>query len=161
MRMLARVLLLASRFLAIVALLAGLGAGLLEATLGSAFVCFDSCPVPFIYFANQGPTTVGIMAPCIIVEAIALLLFLAYCAATRQPRRAILQMVVFVVVGVVGVVALYALMLHGQASVPLTFDGYFADSGSLEAWVNQWGLALTGAAGIWTGILAYLQWPAK
>ena len=158
MRIVARVLLLASRFLAIIAHLAGLGAGLLVATLGSAFVCVDSCPVPFIYFANQGSTAVRIMTPCVVAEALALLLFLAYCAATRQLRRAILPTSVFVVLGVICVVALNALMLHGQTSVPLTFDGYFTDSKSLEAWVSQWGLALMVASGAWTGLLAYLQW---
>ncbi len=161
MRMLARFLLIASRFFAITAMVAGVGAGLIEATVASAFVCVDSCPVPFTYFANQGPSAVKEMTPCVVIEALALITFLTYCAATRQPRRAAIALLFFLVGGLVGFVALNAFLQHGQASVPLTFDDYFPDGRSLEAWVSQWGLALMVVAGIWTGILAYLQWPAE
>jgi len=100
------------------------------------------------------------MLPFVGIEAIALLRFLAYCAATRQTRRAIVQTAVFVVVGVVGLVALYALMQYGQASLPLTpYDSF--QEGPLEAWQGQWGLALAVAAGAWSGLLAYLQWAAE
>jgi hypothetical protein len=159
MRKLAGFLLIASRFLAIIALLVGVGAGLLGAVTGG-FVCFDNCPEPGVYFANQGPITVRVMTPCIVLEMIALLLFLAYCVSTRQGSRAIRQVIVLLVVGLVGVVALYFFMLHGQASLPLTqYDSF--QEGPLVAWEGQWGLALAVAAGAWSGILAYLQWAAE
>ena len=159
MRKVLLVLLYTSRFLAICAVLAGLGAGLLTGAFG-AFVCVDSCPTPVDYFPSQGPTAVWVMIPCVALAVLALLTFTGYCIATRQARRAIVQTLVLVVGGVVGSFALNAFMLHGQASVPLTFDDYFADSGSLEAWVKEWGLALTVVAGVWSGSLAYLQWAA-
>jgi hypothetical protein len=158
MRKLARFLLIASRFLAIIAILVGVGAGLLEATLGSAFVCVDSCPVPYIYFSSQGPTAVRVMMPCVVIELLALILFLAYCAITRQPRRAAISLLFFLVGGLAGFAALNAFLQHGQANVPFTFDDYFADSPSLEAWVGLWGLALMAVVGVWSGVLARLQW---
>jgi hypothetical protein len=100
------------------------------------------------------------MAPCVALELLALATFVAYCLATRQARRAASQAVVLLVGGLVGVTALSAFMLAGQASLPLTWEGYFAGSASLEAWQGQWGLALMIVAGAWSAVLAYLQWAA-
>jgi hypothetical protein len=44
MRKVVQFLLFASRGLAVCAVLAGLGAGLFEATFDAGFVCFDTCP---------------------------------------------------------------------------------------------------------------------
>ena len=160
MRRTAKALLYTSRVFASGAVVVGISAGLLTATLGAAIVCFDSCPTPVAFFPGQGPAAVGVMIPCIALAVLALLTFAGYCVATRQLRRAARQALVLVVGGLVGGVALNAFLLHGQASVPLTFDDYFADSGSIEAWVKEWGLALTLVAGVWSGSLAYLQWAA-
>jgi hypothetical protein len=163
MRKLARFLLIASRFLAIVAILAGVGAGLYEATIGRFIACFDNCPVPGDYFANQGPAAVQQMTPCVVIEALAVVIFLAYCAATRQPRRAVISLLALLIGGLVGGVALYAFLEHGQASVSLTHDQYYAYfvERSLETWVTLWGLGLMVVAGVWSGVLARLQWSAE
>jgi hypothetical protein len=162
MRKVARFLLIASRFLAIVAILAGVGAGLLYAMFGG-LICLDTCPEPWVYFANQGPTAVRVMTPCVVIEALAVVIFLAYCAATRQPRRAVISLLVLLIGGLVGGVALYAFLEHGQASVSLTHDQYYAYfvERSLETWVTLWGLGLMVVAGVWSGVLARLQWPAE
>ena len=161
MRRTDKALLYTSRVFASGAVVMGISPGLLTATLGAALVCFDSCPTPVNYFPGQGPAAVRVMIPCIALAVLALLTFTGYCAATGQLRRAAWQTLVLLAGGAIGVVVLNAFLLRGQASVPLTFDGYFADSASLQAWVKEWGLALTLVAGAWAGALAYLQWAAE
>ena len=46
-----------TRVLAICAVLAGIGVGFLQATFGSAFVCFDSCVTREFMFSYLGPST--------------------------------------------------------------------------------------------------------
>jgi hypothetical protein len=70
-----------SRSLAICAVLAGLGAGFLEA-FGADLVCFDTCPTQADYFAHLGPIAAHILTPCVVLEALAFAAFLAYCLAT-------------------------------------------------------------------------------
>lgn len=150
-----------SRFLAIGAALAGLGAGLIQALLGPAFACFDTCPDPAVFFPNEGPRAINMMIPCVVIELAALALFVIYCLVTRQPRRAIKQAVALVGIGVVGFVALNLILAFGQAHVALKSDGgdtYF-DESSLVKWENLWGLALMSIVGAWSIILARLQWP--
>jgi hypothetical protein len=108
-----------SRGLTICAVLAGLAAGLLEATFGAGFVCFDTCPTRAIYFAQLGPTAVQLMMPCVVLEALAMAAFLAYGLATRQARRAVSSLLVLLV----GVAALTALAQHAQATLPVWGDG--------------------------------------
>jgi hypothetical protein len=60
-----------SRSLAICAVLAGLGVGLLEVYL-SPLVCFDSCPDRDFYFSYLGPAAVRLMTPCIVLAVLAL-----------------------------------------------------------------------------------------
>ena len=154
-----QLLLFASRGLAVCAVLAGLGAGLL-AYWASGLVCFDSCPTRASYFASLEPGTVRVLAPCVVLEALALAVFLAYCLATRQTRRAVISLLFLLVAGAVGVVALSALVQHAQATLPV-WGGDAGDllrEAPLVAWTTQWGLALTLAAGVWSGIPALTQW---
>jgi len=152
-------LLFASRGLAICAVLAGLGAGLLEATFGG-LACFDSCPTRTAYFAGLGSVAVSVMTPCVMLETLALAAFVAYCLATRQTRRAVISLLFLLVAGAVGVAALSALMQHAQDTLPV----WGGDAGDLlrEApvgdWIVQWGLALTLVAGAWSGVPALMQW---
>ncbi len=152
-------LLFATRGLAVCAVLAGLGAGLLEATFGG-LVCFDNCPTRASYFAYLGPGAVHVLTPCVVLEALALVAFLAYCLATRQTRRAVISLLFLLVAGAVGVVALSALAQHAQDTLPV----WGGDAGDLlrEAplgdWIVQWGLAVALAAGVWSGVPAFIQW---
>ena len=151
-------LLVASRSVAICAVLVGLGAGLLQATFGAAFICFDSCPDPTSYFSRLALGAVWLLTPCVAIETLALVLFLAYCAATGKPRCALAAALVFLLGGVAGYFALFAFIQQAQSSIAITRDGSFVEQ-SLETWTLQWGLAVTAVAAIWSGVLAYLQWP--
>lgn len=153
-----RSLLEASQTCSIGAIVMGLAAGFLEAASGP-YVCFDSCPPPESYFSYLAPTTVTVLIPCLALEALALITFVAYCLATGPALRAIAQVVVLLVSGALGVVALNAFLQHGQASVPLTSEGVF-DEFALETWQTQWGWALMLVVGAWSVILAGLQWLA-
>jgi hypothetical protein len=157
MRKAGQLLLYASRVLAICAVLAGLVTGLFEATLGADFTCFDSCPTPEFFFSNLGTSAVWLMTPCVALESLALVTFLAYCAATGQARRAVTVILVLVVGGLAGAAALSALMRQGQANLPVTQDDILAE-GSVVAWASQWGQALATVAVAWSSVLAFLQW---
>ena len=157
MRKVAQFLHVASRVLAICAVLAGLAMGLLEAAIGATVICVDSCGRRDAYFAGLGPTAVRVMKPCVVLEVLAVAVFLAYCLATRQARRTIAPILFFLVGGLVGVAALNALLEHGQATVPADAGGFLI-AASAEAWAGLWWLALTLVAGAWSGVLAYLQW---
>lgn len=154
--MVARALHIISRVCAFLAVLAGVFAGLLT-VFASAFTCFDSCPTAEQYFARFVPGTQYVLTPCIALEAIALLIFVAYCVVTRQLGRALRQAAVFVVIGLVGVAALVALFQVCQANPPITADGYVAETPA-ETWMVWWGFAIATMAGIWTSVLAGLQW---
>ena len=156
MRKVAQFLLVASRGLAICAVLAGLGVGLLDVYL-SPLVCFDSCPDRDFYFSYLGPTAVRLMTPCIVLEVLAMAVFLAYSLATGQARRAVIALLVLLIGGLIGVAALSALAQHAQATLPSREGGILLE-GPLGAWVGLWGLALALVAGTWSGVLAYLQW---
>jgi hypothetical protein len=157
MRRVVYVLPFVTRGLALCAVLAGLGAGLLQATIGTAFICFDTCPSSAYYFAHLGPTAVQILTPCVVLEALAMAAFVPYCLATRQTRRAVLALLVLLVGGLVGIAALAELLQHAQATLTgEEGDQLLADQ--LQALTQEWGLALMFVAGAWSGVLAYLQW---
>ena len=159
MRKVAQFLLVASRGLAICAVLAGLGVGLLEVYL-SPLVCFDSCPTHAEYFARLGPGTVQFMMPCVVLEVLAFAAFVAYCLATRQVRRAVLAFLVLLVGGLAGIAALAGLLQRAQATLPSASgsDCCALLPDQLRAWDSLWGWAHTLVAGAWSGVLAYLQW---
>ena len=136
----------------------GVGVGLLDAA-SAAYVCFDSCPEPATFFANQGPDTVRGMLPFVALELLALALFVAHGVATRRSRRTLTQAAALLGVGVVSVVGLAAFMQSGHANIPIMRDGadsYFAES-ALETWQRDWGLALMLVAGVWSGALLAMQ----
>jgi hypothetical protein len=144
--------------LGLFALVAGLAAGLLTATVQPLVVCFDQCPTRANYFADLGPDTVWIVAPTVVLEGLAVVTFLTYCLVTRQPWRAVRALLVLLAGGALGVAALLALAAHAQATLPLWGDGsaiLFAPP--LEAWAQEWGWALLLVAGAWAGVLSRLQ----
>jgi hypothetical protein len=149
-----------SRGLALGALLAGIGAGLLEASLGAGLVCFDTCPTRADYFAHIGPTTLRVLTPCFVLEALAIAAFVAYCGATRQIPRALLLFLVLLLGGLAGVAVLSALAQHGQATLPVWGgeEGDLLREAPLVAWAQLWGWAIVLIAGIWSGALLFLQW---
>ncbi len=157
MQQVIKLLFVASRGLAICAMLAGFAAGLLAATIGAGFICFDTCPMRDEYFARLGPGAMQVMMPCIMLEVLALAVFLAYCAAIGQAWRAVKPIVFLLVGGLGGVAALYALLRYGQATVPVDPNGYLLETPAQE-WGQLWGLILTIVAVAWSGVLAYMQW---
>lgn len=159
MRKSAQLLLVASQGLAVCAVVAGMGAGLL--TLFAAdFTCFDTCPTREDYFSRLGPTALRVMTPCVVLELLALAAFLAYCAATRQARRAVMPLLFVLVGGLVGAAVLGALMQHGWATLPVIEDDILAES-QVRAWAQLWGLALALIAGVWSSVLAYQTWSLR
>lgn len=156
MRKVAQFLHVASRVLAICAVLAGLAPGLLTAMF-RGFVCFDTCTTREFYFSYAGPTAVRVMTPCVVLELLALAVFLAYCLATRQARRAVIALLFLLVGGLVGGGVLNALLQHAQATLPVEEDGVLV-RGPVEAWVGLWGLSLGLVASTWSGVFARMQW---
>lgn len=147
---------IASRILAILAVLAGLAAGLLANALAS-LICFDTCPPAEGYFSGVGQGAVRLLTPCVALAALALAPFLAYCLATRQLWRAVIVVIFFPVGGLLGTVALNALLQHARATLPVTADGLLVET-PLLAWVRQWALAILLIAVVWSGGLACLEW---
>lgn len=160
MRNHARFALRASRIFAVLAIVAGIGGGLFQATILSGFVCFDSCPPPARYFMQLFPALARVLAPCIVLALLALLTFLWYCGATGQRRRANKQVVFFLVGGVVSAAVLGGLALLGSVILPVTPDGVLMEQ-PLESWTLLWGLAVLLVVAGWTGILARLSWAAE
>lgn len=160
MRKVVQVLPYVSRSLAVCAVLAGLVAGLFEATFVADFVCFDSCPDRHFYFSYLDPRALLVMTPCVVLEVLAVAVFVAYGLATRQTRRAVLAVLVLLVGGLAGVVALAALLQHAQATLPSASgsDCCALLPDQLQAWQRLWGWAIVLVAGGWSGVLAYLQW---
>ncbi len=157
MRQVIKLLFVASRGLAICAMLAGLAAGLLAATVGAGFMCFDTCPSRDDYFANLGFVAMQVMMPCILLEMLALAVFLAYCIATGQAQRAVKPIRFLLIGGLAGIALLYILLRYGQATVPVDPNGYLLETPAQE-WAQLWGLALMLVALGWSGVLAYMQW---
>jgi hypothetical protein len=159
MRKAARPLLYASRALAICAVLAGLAMGLIG-MMAIGFTCFDSCPSPEQFFPRLLPEAVFVLKPCVALEALALAFFLVYCAITRQPRRAVVVILILLGVGLTGLAVINALIQQAQATLPINSDGLL-EEGPVAAWGRLWALALEIIAGVWSGALVVLQWGAE
>ncbi len=157
MRKVARFLHAASRVLAVCAVLAGVAVGFLQATIGAAVICVDSCVTRAFMFSYLGPSTVQMLTPCVVLEMLALAAFVAYCLATGQARRTIMPILFLLVVGLVGVAGLDALLQHGQTTLPVDEGGFLIEA-SAQSWRALWGMAIMLVAGAWSGVLAYMQW---
>lgn len=153
---LARALLVISQFCAVCAVLAGVFAGLLT-VFAASFTCFDSCPPPDEYFARFLPGTQYVLIPCIALEALALVTFVTYCVATNQSARAIKQSVAFLALAPVGIAALDAVFRLCQSTLPVTEYGLVPETPAVT-WLRWWGLTVAIVAGVWAGVLAWLQW---
>src|SRR5258708_32702971 len=144
MRHVVRFLPFVTRGLAICAVLAGLAPGLYAVTFGG-LACLDGpCPTRSQYFTRFGANTVPWMTPCIVLEMLAAAVFLLYCLATRQARRAVIALLVLLGGGLVGVAVLGALALHARATLPI-WGGDAGDllvEGPFESWANLWAWAL-------------------
>ncbi len=149
-------LLIMSRVLAVCAVLAGLAAGLLASTILVGFTCFDSCPSR-TDFLSRMPAEARLLIPCVVLAALALLFFLAYCLDTRQPRRANVAILFFLAGGLIGVAALAGLVQIAHATLPIHEDSpEFAHA--VVGWAQLWGLSLLLVAVVWSGVLAALLW---
>ena len=151
-------LLIAARVLAILAVLAGLTVGLLANALVT-FICFDTCPDAEGYFSRVGPAAARLLVLCVALATLALSLFLAYCLATRQYRRAVIVFLVFLGGALLGVAALNALLQYARATLPVE-DGVLFGHAVVE-WARQWALAILLIAVVWSGGLACLEWSRR
>lgn len=52
-----------SRTVSVIAMLAGLALGMLDATMGAGFTCFDSCPSPDQFFPNLVSSSIRFRRP--------------------------------------------------------------------------------------------------
>ena len=91
-----------------------------------------------------------------VLEAFALVTFLAYCVATGQARRAVISLLFLLVGGLVSVTMCSPLMQQA-ATLPVG-DGSFLYEAPAVAWATQFALARTLAAGVWSGVPALIQW---
>jgi hypothetical protein len=149
-------LLIATRVLAILAVLAGLAAGLLLNVVAT-LVCIDSCPLARNFPSHLDLNSVGLLIPCLALATLALAFFLAYCLAVRQGWRALIVLLVSLVGGLIGAAALDALLQYGNATSEVTESGFLV-GGPARAWTRQWALATLFAAVVWSGCLACLEW---
>jgi hypothetical protein len=147
----------ASRGLAVCAFLAGIGVGFLQMTAGAAFVCADSCVTREFMYSYLGPSAVQLLMPCVVLELLTLVAFLAYCLATGQARRVVMPILFLLVGGLLGVAGLDALLQHAQATLPVG-EGDILIAGPVQSVRALWGLAILLVASVWSGVLAYLQW---
>jgi hypothetical protein len=158
MQRIAPSLFIASRVLALCAVLAGLFGGLLMATIGAGLICFNTCPSPEFYFSQLGLYALFFLIPCSVLAALALVLFLIYCLSTRQPRRALSVFLFFLVGGLLGVVILDALLQLSLATFPVQGEHGLLIGGSGKPWASQWALAVLLIAVVWSVGMASLQW---
>ncbi len=147
-------LLIASRILAVLALLAGLFIGLIAAGPGASFTCFDTCPTRDVFFPTFVPAAMRLMLWCVALAVLALVLFLVYCLATRQAWRALIVLLVFVAGGLLGVAVLNGLVEQARTTLSINEDGLLVDS----SWASMWGGTLLLVATVWAGSLACLEW---
>jgi hypothetical protein len=151
---------IATRVLAILAVLA-LAFTLWAGSLLVGFTCFDSCPTREQYFPHQLSTAMFLLGPCIVLATLALFVFLAYCLATQQPRRALITLLYFIVVVLLGAVALNALVQYGQATVSVYDESSVLIEDSIVAWARQWTLSILLLGVVWSGGLACLEWSRR
>jgi hypothetical protein len=146
-------LLIASRIVAILAVLAAFFIGYIAAGPVAGFTCFDTCPTRDDFFSTFVPAAVRLMLWCVPVPALALVLFLVYCLATRQLWRALIVLLVFIAGGLLGFAVLNGLVEQARTTLPVNEYGLVDSS-----WASMWGGTLLLVAMLWSGVLACLEW---
>jgi len=150
-------LLLAARALGILAVLALLFTLWAEG-LETGFSCFDTCSPPAQYFPRKVPNALFDLAPCIVLAAVALLVFLVYCLLTRQFWRAFIVLVFFLVVGLLGMSTLDALVRYGRTTVAVDGETGLLVEHSVMDWAHRWAQTVVLLGVVWSGGLVCLQW---
>ena len=137
------------------AILAVLGAFFIGfvAMAGAGFTCFDYCPTRDDFLATFVPAARRLLLWCVPLLALALVLFLVYCLATRQPWRALIVLLVFTAGGLLGFAVLNGLVGQARTTLPVNEYGLVDSS-----WATRWAGTLLLLATIWTGGLACLEW---
>lgn len=137
-----------ARAFAILAGVAGVIAGGLQATFGAGFACFDTCPSRQAYLVSFAPDTLRLMAPSLVLGLLSLLVYFGYCAGVGQLRAMALPLLASAVVGVALVIFARARL----ASLPVSGGGLLAEQ-ALESWQSEWGIALMLVAGGWSALM--------
>jgi hypothetical protein len=153
-------LLIAARVLAILAVLALLFTLWMEG-IGVGFTCFDTCYTPAQYFTNKAPSAFFSPTPTIVLAALALVVFLVFCLATRQPWRALIVLLHFLVGGLLGIVVLNILVQYGRATVPVDPEGGLLIEHPVMDWARQWAQTIVLLGVVWSGGLACLEWGCR
>jgi hypothetical protein len=146
------ILLIVVRIAAILAVLGSIFIGLL-ASMVAGFTCFDTCPTRDDFFATFVPAAMRLLLWCVPLPALALVLFLVYCLATRQPRRALIVLLAFIAGGLLGFAALNGLVEQARTTLPVNEYGLVDSS-----WPARWAGILLVVAMLWSGGLACLEW---
>lgn len=156
MKRLLSVLLYLSRFFELCALVLGILVGLGEALI-SGFVCVDSCPAAMTIFPWYLSSALRLLLPIAAPLLLAYLLFVGYCLANAQRRRALAPTVALVLGAALSVGAIVAYSHFYVTLMPLD-DGYLID-GPAQRWNAGLGFIVVALACVWAGALIYLQWP--
>lgn len=145
-------LLIAVRIVAILAVLAGFFIGYIASAV-AGFTCFDTCPTRDDFFSTFVPAAMRLMLLCVPLPALALVLFLVYCLATRQLWRALIVLLVFIVGGLLGFAVLNGLLEQARTTLPVNEYGLVDSS-----WARMWAGKLLLLVMLWSGGLACLEW---
>jgi hypothetical protein len=152
MRRVVPFLLIVVRVVAILAVLGAFFIGFI-AMAGAGFTCFDYCPTRADFLATFVPAARRLLLWCVPLPALGLMLFLVYCLATRQPRRALLVLLVFIVGGLLGFAVLNGLVEQARTTLPVNEYGLVESS-----WPTRWAGTFLLLALLWSGSLACLEW---
>jgi hypothetical protein len=145
-----------TRVFSCLAVLAALILGVLTGILSVVSACFDSCSPPDDYFSHVALGTLEFETPCIVLELLALALFINYCRLTQQPRKKTIAAASFFVAGgLAGGAILWTFLAYGHATLSVQ-DGVLVEN-SVESWAKTWALIVIGVAVVWSGVLTYLQ----
>jgi hypothetical protein len=121
--------------------------------------CFENCSTPDFYFAQLAPLEALFMFPCVALTAFAVAVFVPYCQATQQTGRALCVFLFFLLGGLLGAAALYGLAQLALAD-PASKESVAVNQQATD-WIERWTNALVFVAVVWSGSLAFLQWPAE
>jgi hypothetical protein len=163
-----RILLYATRFFAVCAILAGFGA-ILVGSVAVSFICFDTFPqrdatyvhgVEYPGYFSGSPVTLVMMGPalpCLILALVALLLFLTYCGLTHQGRRALIALLVALIPPILGFFAFYYDYKQAATSLPVDSHGVLLE-GPIVSFASLWYVGMGFLLFLWSCALAWVQW---